>query len=234
MATIPGTGLDLKAVVSSVGLPLQYVVYILLICVALGFITWLLYQKKVYFVTIQYYDNLGGKRYTEAGVDKARVVRLGLVDGEFLWAKRKKMYLPADGLKMGMNKYYFAKNDDGYWYNIILGDLDAKNGILDIEPTDRDMKATAYAIRKNTENRHAKKSNVDKFLQYGIPVILLLILCIGGWFMLKKTGEWSGQVTATANENLKIQAQISDTNKLIVSKLDQIISTSGIKTAPGG
>lgn len=222
--------------ISPIGFTLQWIIYIIIICAILGGIAWFIYQKKVYFIQIQYYENLGGKRFIEAGRDRARVVRLGLVDGELLWCKGKKIYLPADGLKMGLNKYYFAKSgEDGYWYNITLADLDAKQGILDIEPTDRDMKATAYAIRKNTENRHKGKSNpMEKILLYGTIFLVVVATIVWSYYIHKQNLEFEDRSQANDVKRLEIESKISEDNKLIISKLEQIVSTSGIRTAPPG
>ena len=222
--------------ISPIGFTLQWIIYIIIICAILGGIAWFIYQKKVYFIQIQYYENLGGKRFIEAGRDRARVVRLGLVDGELLWCKGKKMYLPADGLKMGLNKYYFAKSgEDGYWYNITLADLDAKQGILDIEPTDRDMKATAYAIRKNTENRHKGKSSpIEKILLYGTIFLVVVATIVWSYYIHKQNLEFEDRSQAIDIKRLEIESKISEDNKLIIAKLEQIVSTSGIRTAPPG
>lgn len=231
-------GVDIGIDLPNIGFTSGYwngTVLVLLILGALGFLTWFFYNKNIYRYKIQYYENLGGGRFLEAGEDRARVIRLGIVDGELLFTKKKKLWLPADGLRMGLNKYYFAKNnDDGYWYNVYLGDLDAKAGILDIEPTDRDMKATAYAIRKNTEGRLAKKQDINKILTYAVPVIMLLILIIGGGYLISKVGDSANSVASTTNENLKISAGIQEAQERIVAKLDLILSESGIRPAGGG
>lgn len=228
-------GVDVGGFFSGFGGYFGWIFWVFIILVILGLISWWIYNIRVYYIKIKYFENIGGNRFVEAGDDKARVVRLGLVNGELLWAKGKKHYLPADGLRMGTNLYYFAKNgNDGYWYNITLGDLDTKSGQLDIEPTDRDMKHTAYAIRKNTEFRFNKANPWDTFMKYGIPAILLLILIIGGGWLINKVGVMSSSVAATTNENMKLNAEIAETNKVIVTKIDQIMAESGIRQVPGG
>lgn len=235
MANVFGleTGIDLP----SLGITSGYwtgTVIVGLILIALGFASWYFYNKSVYRYNLQYYENLGGNRFLEAGKDKARIIRLGIDGGELLWAKKKRTFLPADGLRMGLNKYYFAKNnEDGYWYNITLGDLDAKAGILDIEPTDRDMKATQYAIRKNTEGRLAKKNDLGKILQIVVPVVMLLILIIGGGYLINKVGDASSVVASQTSENIRIQGEIAQANKQVVTKLDQILSESGLRPSGG-
>lgn len=230
-------GLETGLQVPQLGLTSGYwtgTIIVLFILASLGVAAWYFYQKSIYRFNIQYYENLGGNRFLEAGKDKARLIRLGITDGELLYAKRKRLWLPADGLRMGLNKYYFAKNnEDGYWYNITLGDLDAKAGILDIEPTDRDMKATAYAIRKNTEGRLAKKNDISKLLQIAVPVIMLLILVIGGGYLINKVGDAADRVATNTNKNIEIQAQIAEANKQVVTKLDQILADSGIRQSSG-
>jgi hypothetical protein len=208
-------------------------IVVFLILIILGVISFLLYNKTIYRIKVKYFENLSGNRFIESGTDTARVLRLGINNGEILYTKKKKLYLPADGQRMGLNTFYFAKNSrDGYWYNITLGDLDAKRGVLDVEPVDKNMKVVAYAIRKNTEGRLAKKGNLQTLLQIAVPILMLLILIVGGGYLINKTGEAAERVSTNTAENIKIQGQIAEANERVVAKLDLLLSESGLRPAP--
>ena len=80
---------------------------------------------------------------------------------------------------MGPNIYWFAIGQDGYWYNVVLGDLDAKMGMLDIEPVDRDMRYMHVAIRKNIQDRYKKIGFMEKYGTIVMNSIFLLIMLLG-------------------------------------------------------
>ncbi len=68
------------------------------------------------------------------------------------------MYLSAYGRKMGKNTYWYAKAQDGYLYNFLLGDLDAKRAMLDIEPIDRDVRMFHVALDRLSNDTYGKES----------------------------------------------------------------------------
>jgi len=195
----------------------------------LGIFIWLYLDNKKYKYKIEIFENLGGTRYVKTGMDKAKVMRLGDGGEELIWLKRRKRFENAYGRKMGKNLLWYAIGQDGYWYNVTLGDLDAKQGMLDIEPIDRDMRYMHVAIRKNIQNRYKKGKFMEK---YGVMLMggIFLIIMIGGiWFLLDKMAVSAQTLTSAAQTNAQVQA---GTEKVLVA-LDNILSGSGI-TKVGG
>ena len=90
---------------------------------------------------------------------------------------------------MGTNTYWFAVGQDGYWYNCTLGDLDAKMGMLDIEPVDRDMRYMHVAIRKNIQDRYKKQNFMEKYGTIVMNGIFLIIMLVGLWLLISKMGK---------------------------------------------
>ena len=90
---------------------------------------------------------------------------------------------------LGKNQYWFAVGQDGGWYNIKLGDLDAKMGTLDIEPIDRDIKYISVAMRKNAaENYGPKITWFDKYGSWVLGGITLIIIFAGSYFLIEQIG----------------------------------------------
>jgi len=158
-------------------------------------------------------------------MDKARVVRLGDGGEMIIKLKKRKCFRTAYGRKMGPNLYWFAIGQDGYWYNVVLGDLDAKQGMLDIEPIDRDMRYMHVAIRKNISQRYNKTSVMDKYGGWILAGIFMIIMFLGIWFLITKMGD----ATSTLAQTQSVSIEVMKGNKEILSALNNLISNSGLK-----
>jgi len=135
--------------------------------------------------------------------DRARVVKIGDGGEEILFLRKSKVFRTAYARKMGKNTYWFAVGQDGYWYNFLLGDLDAKMGMLDIEPIDRDMRYMHVAIRKNIQERYRKETFMQKYGTIMINGIFLIIMIIALWLMLDQIGELIEQAATATSAGAK-------------------------------
>ena len=84
---------------------------ILIVGVAL-FIFFLTYKKKIIV-----FENIAGQGYQPVFRSRARIVKLGVGGEEILKTLFGGYYVSAYGRKMGKNIYWYAKGQDGYWYN---------------------------------------------------------------------------------------------------------------------
>jgi len=213
-------------------LALTVVLVIISVAMVGGGIVWAYWNIKVYNRRIEVYENISGFGFRKTFVDRARLIKVGEGGEEVLYLKKKKVYRTAYGKKMGKNLYWFAIGQDGYWYNIVLGDLDAKMGMLDIEPVDRDMRMMHVAIRKNIESRYRKKT-AEKVvaIAMGGMILMSLIMMIGGWYMFDKMAETAKAINEGAETTLKS----IELNKGLISAQDNVISrSSGITDAGSG
>lgn len=213
MAEIMGveTGIDMAGFAASTfG---YWILVALIILVLFGFIggfMWWYFQRRLYKFKIVVFENIAGQGWKLATRDTAKFLRLSKDGTEVFWLKKKKMPLTAYGKKMGTNQYWFAVGQDGSYYNIVLGDLDAKMGTLDIEMIDRDVKYATVAMRRNAaENYGPKISWMDKYGSWLLGGITLLILFGGIYFMLNQIGNISTQLAGAANEFAKVAEPIS-------------------------
>lgn len=162
-------------------------------------IVWLIYQRRTYNKKIIVFENIAGQGYQNTGKDYARVVKCGDTGEELLYLRKRRVYRTAYGRKMGKNTYWFAIGQDGYWYNVILGDLDAKMGMLDIEPIDRDMRMMYVAIGRNIKDRYKKESFMQKYGTFVLSSIFLLIMIIAIWLLMSKAGDLIKEGVPVAN-----------------------------------
>lgn len=191
MADIFGFDVGINApqfVSSSFGGTLTIILAVVLLFVV-GLISIIVYfNHRVYNKKIFDFENISGQGWQLVLKDKARIIKVGDGGEEIMYLKKRKTYRTAYGKKMGLNQYWFAKGQDGYWYNVVLGDLDAKMGMLDIEPIDRDMRYMHVAIRKNIDKRYDRTSFMEK---YGVMIILgvyFLVVIIALWFLIDQIG----------------------------------------------
>jgi len=176
----------------------------------------LLLFLKTYNRKIVLFENIAGRGYQPVLKTRARIVKLGSGGEEILKTLAGGHYVSAYGRKMGKNTYWYAKGQDGYWYNILVGDLDTKLAMLDIEPVDRDVRMFYVGLDRLSHQTYAKQSFLQK---YGIHMLLFLFLIclVGGmWLIIGKVGEATNALAATA-----------DTNKAVVQTLGDVLRATG-------
>lgn len=139
-------------------------------------------------------------------------MKLGTGGGEVLKTLAGGHFLSAYGRKMGKNTYWYAKGPDGYWYNFLLGDLDTKMAILDVEPVDRDVRMFHTAIDRLSHLTYGKSSFLER---YGIHLMLfafLIIMLAGAWIIVGKI-----------NEGLQTNAQSSELASKVLDRIDKLL-----------
>lgn len=199
---------------------LGYILIFLVVMFTAGLLVFYIYNKRIYNRKLIVFENISGQGYQPTYKDTARLIKLGDGGEEILYLKKKKVYRTAYGKKMGKNTYWFAVGQDGYWYNCTLGDLDAKMGMLDIEPIDRDMRYMHVAIRKNITERYRKIGFMERYGTVVIGAIFLFIMFGGLWFLIDQIGELMNQATAV----VKASQQINEPLQNAISHLDSICS----------
>lgn len=200
---------------------------IILFAVILCILVWMYVQHKKYFIKIRDFENISGQGFQLAKRDTARLVKVGDGGEELLLLRKRKTFRTAYGRKMGKNEYWFCRGQDGYWYNCVLGDLDAKLGMLDIEPIDRDMRYMHVAIRKNIESRYKKKEGIEKYVPIIISFIFLIIMIVAVWLLISKVGD----LIVAAQQTIAAAEPTAQALSNAASKLDAICSSSGISPA---
>jgi len=179
---------------------------------------------KTYNKKIILFENISGQGYQPVLKTRARIIKLGISGEEVLKTLVGGKYVSAYGRKMGKNSYWYCKGSDGYWYNVIMGDLDTKLAMLDIEPVDRDVRMFHVSL----DRLHHATYNKQNFLQkYGVHLLLfvfLIVLILGIWFIVGKVGDSTSALAATA-----------DTNKAVLEALQGVLqSTDNIQSGITG
>lgn len=189
---------------------------------------------KTYNRKIIVFENISGAGYQPVLRTRARIVKLGISGEEVLKTLAGGTYISAYGRKMGKNTYWLAKGSDGYLYNIVLGDLDTKLAMLDIEPIDRDVRMFHVALSRLAHSNYDKKNFIEKYGNIMFLFVFLVVLVLGMWFIIGKIGDATSALASTAKTNEKVVGVLNE----VLQKTDNIKTgiekTSGLVLDQGG
>jgi len=191
---------------------------IILIGVAVAVFFYFTYNRKIVL-----FENVAGQGYQVCLKTRARIVKLGSGGEELLKTFIGGHYVSAYGKKMGKNTYWYAKAQDGYWYNILLGDLDAKRGMLDIEPVDRDVRMFHVALDRLSHLTYGKTSFMEKYGSMMLAFIFLIALVGGLWFLIGQIGT----AVAPLAESVKLSQEVQEKNLQVTERLEGLVSSIG-------
>jgi hypothetical protein len=213
-------GIDISGFLSSSWIYVAVIVFFGFVFIsALGiFLFFLTYNKKIVL-----FENISGQGYQPILKTRARIIKLGIGGEELLKTLKGGHFVSAYGRKMGRNTYWYAKGQDGYWYNIVIGDLDTKMGMLDIEPIDRDVRMFHVALDRLSHQTYGQKDTIAKIIMYGTVFIFLLTLILGMWFITGKIGD----ATAPLAQSNEIALKISENNLQVTNRLDSLLRAMG-------
>ncbi len=210
-----------------------YVIIIVLVAffILLGvgiFLFFLTYKKKIIL-----FENIAGQGYQPVLKTRARILKLGVGGEELMKTLAGGHYVSAYARKMGKNTFWFCKGQDGYWYNIVLGDLDSKKAMLDIDPIDRDVRMFHVALDRLSHATYGKTSFMEKYGVHMLLFVFLIVMIFGLWFIVGKIGDATTPLAQASNNALMIQ----QANDQTLEKLDSLIRGLGYlpdELAPAG
>jgi len=220
--------IDLTGILSSswIYIAIIFIVGLLLLVGAAIFFFYLTYTKKVVL-----FENISGQGFQVVLKTRARIVRLGNGGEELLKTLYGRHIFSPNGKKMGKNTYWFAKAQDGYFFNVVLGDLDAKKGMLDIEPIDRDVRLLHVAIDRLSQQDYGKTNKWEKIAFVGSMFVFLVILILGAWFLIGALKEAIGPFANSAKLTLEVQ----EANLRMTERLESMMGQAGmVNLNPGG
>jgi hypothetical protein len=207
-------------------------VYIVIVAI-IGFmliagIAFLLYYKT-FNRRLVFFENISGLGYQPTMRKRARKLRVG-TSGEELLAIVGGDTLSSYGRKMGRNTYWFAKGSDGYWYNFVLGDLDTKMAMLDIEPIDTDVRMFHVAKERMNRDNYLRKGFLEKYGSTLLMFLFLVVLIFGMWFIIGKIGNATEALAKTQEANAEV---IRTTQQILVAN-ENIKKEGGISGVVSG
>lgn len=205
-------------------------IYIAIVAL-IGFILILGIALLLFFKTfnrkVVFFENISGLAYQPTMKKRARRLRVGN-GGEELLALIGGDTISAYGRKMGKNTYWFAKGQDGYWYNFLLGDLDTKRAMLDIEPIDTDVRMFHVAKERMNKDNYLKRSFMERYGSLLMMFLFLVVLVLGMWFIVGKIGDATQALAATQESNAKV---LETTERILNANENMLSGGSGVSGA---
>ncbi len=225
MANIAGTevqmpSIDLTGFLSNswIYVAIAVVVGVILITVVAIMIFLMTYKRKIVL-----FENIAGQGYQPVLKTRARIVKLGVGGEELLKTLVGGHFVSAYGRKMGKNTYWYAKAEDGYWYNFLLADLDTKRALLDIDPIDRDVRMFHVALDRLSHQTYGGQGFLEKYAVHMMLFVFLIVLILGIWFIVGKIGEATAPLAESGENTVKIQ----EANDKTIQKLDSLLRAMG-------
>ena len=212
--------IDITGFLSSTWIYVAVVVLVgVILLVGIGVLMFFLTYKR----RVVIFENISGLGYQPVLGTRARIIKINIGGLELLKTLSGGIYLSAYGRKMGKNTYWFAKGQDGFLYNVVLGDLDAKMGMLDIEPIDRDVRMMHVSLDRLSQQTYGKNSFLEKYGIHLLLFVFLIVLILGIWFIVGKVGEAVEPLSASVENTVKIQKA----NANLIAKLDSVVRAMG-------
>jgi len=216
--TIPS--FDLTGLISSSWIYVAVIVLFgfLLIAGVMVFLFFMSYSRKIVL-----FENISGQGYQPVLKTRARLVKLGVSGEELLKTLKGGTYVSAYGRKMGKNTFWYAKGSDGYWYNIILGDLDSKMAMLDIDPIDRDVRMFHVALDRLSHQTYGKESWLSKHSVHLLLFVFLCVMIFGFWLIVGRVGE----ATAPLEKSNEMSIKTLEIVERVMGKADAVLRSLG-------
>lgn len=129
------------------------------VMIIIAFVGWWIINYFTYNRKVIIFEKVG-QIFEPTGRDRAKEFNIGIGGEKVLFLKKRKVWRVAEK-QASRSTYWFAILDDGYWYNVTLGDLN--KGLGEFETTGVDpkmhklMRYQNAGLRKNLAERHLKK-----------------------------------------------------------------------------
>lgn len=133
------------------------------------------YRKKMYFLKIPLYSNIGN-RPTRIGNYKARVIAIGTAGDKLWFVKGAKKYLSPGTIQSAPNEFWYWVREDGEWINFSISDLDEVSKKAGVKFIQQDMRMARLATERLLEQRLMKKNFWEKYgVMIGFVLYFLLV-----------------------------------------------------------
>lgn len=201
-------------------------VMLFLFLIAGGIVTYWWISKKSYHKTIHVFEDVNGIP-APMNEDKAKEITLPFTSVRAYFLKRRKIYLPRPSIQTGKDHYWYFVRDDGEWVNIGLESLNAKLKELKIKFDHTDMRMANASLKKLVEKNYKKLNWLKEYAPYIGFAIIIMMLGIAGYLVMSE----ANKVVGSANSNVEVLRDILAEMKDILVIMDDIGSSSGIRSA---
>lgn len=177
-----------------------------------AFVLWYILGRKKWWIRIPLYKKIGNIP-TRIGILKGKVMPIGKA-GDVLWFVKGagiKKWLPPAELQTANKEYLHYVREDGEWVNFVLADIDDIQKKAGVKYVKTDMRLQRLATDKLLEQRHLKRSFLEKWgavIGFVIFFLIIAISLVVFFHQYSKVVEQLGSVIAQADAIMTKAAKI--------------------------
>ncbi len=227
---ISQAGIELpEGVGAGAGNFMQAFIIFIIIAIFVIFLTLYFANKRQYKLKINIFEEIGGKAIP-VGEDVAKEIILPNTSIRAFFLKKRKLYLPRASIQTGKGHYWYFIRKDGEWINVGLENLNKNLDELGIHYDHTDMRMANASLKKLIEKNYKKLNWLKEFAPYIAMGILIFILAISAFLVLNQANKTVAALGNSAETNKEVAVVLGG----IMSSLDNVCSSSGIRTVGGG
>ena len=189
------------------------IIFIAVLLIGLiGFIVWYLINRKKWWIRIPLYKKIGNVP-TRIGILKGKVMPIGRA-GDCLWFVKGaglKKWIPPAEMQTANKEYLHYVREDGEWVNFVLADIDEIQKKAGVKYVKTDMRLQRLATDKLLEQRHLKRSFLEKWgvvIGFVIFFLIISISLVVFFHQYSKVVDNLGSVMAQADQIMTKAAKI--------------------------
>ncbi len=201
------------------------VIFIILAIIAGGFTFWYT-NKKSYNKTIVKFREING-RTTRVGVEKAKEITLEGTSVRAYYLKSSKFFIPRPSIESAENEFWYFIRNDGEWLNIGLENINEKMDTLGLKFDHTDMRMANAALKRLVDKSYKKSNFLKEWMPYIGFSIIIIMVGISGYLVIGEASKVMGGAAA----NIEALAEITKTMNEILSNMNNIASSSGVRTS---
>jgi hypothetical protein len=206
--------LDLKSTfginninLSGIGSGVKILGIFLLIAIVIGIVLFIVLNRKQYTKNIKVFMEVNGfTRQTMATKAKEFVIPGTNIR---VFKLKSGLIIPRPTILTATNEYWFFVRNDNEWINFSITNMNKELKEMKIQYDHTDMRYASNSLRKLMKDDYNKGDWLKQWGPYIAFGILIVLLCIGFYFIAVKLGDVAGQLAATQAENTKLVQIIS-------------------------
>lgn len=205
---------------SGLGTAFSFFAFAVLVLIIAAVVSFFIMKRGRYNKKVTFLENIAGRGYVPTTKDKAIIIKMGDSGEEIMVTRKSKQLLHAYGKKIGKNHYAFAKGSDGYWYNVVFGDLDVALGEIGLTPIDKEVRYANKGVRDIVKERFQKKNWFKDNIGLVVGITSIVIVLIFLWLIFR---EFSA-ITSGAAQAVEASKEVMDSAAQVLRGLDNIKS----------
>lgn len=201
-------GIDNINLGSGIGSGLKIFMIFLLVAIIIGVVLFFLLNKRQYTKKIKVFQEVNGfTRNTMNTVAKEFIIPNTSIR---VFKLKNGLIIPRPTILTATNEYWFFIRNDNEWINFAVTNMNEELKALKINYDHTDMRYASNSLRKLMKDDYNKGDWLKQWGSYIAFGVLIILLCIGFYFIAVKLGDVATQLASTTAENRKLVEIVSN------------------------